>query len=72
MLTVLVICTCDNAFQDARYGLHKRVANAQGYSSASDFRAGVRRAARCTVCGKSHPGAAPAAMVGKRQGRIRS
>ncbi len=44
----ILICNCDNAFQDKRHGRKRRVMNPLGPGKANEF--------RCTVCGKTRSG----------------
>lgn len=46
MATKIIECTCDNKYQDKRYGFGKRVANATLKKS------GDKVVYRCTVCSK--------------------
>ena len=50
--TILLPCSCRNAYQDSLYGLHVRVHNPCKYQKSGEIGSG----ARCTVCGdvKSH------------------
>ena len=45
---VIVVCDCNNTYQDSVYGKNKRVANYKGSSSKDSPKA------KCTVCGKEH------------------
>ena len=42
--TVIKVCTCDNEYQDKRYGTNRRVHNLCNKGEK----------ARCTVCGKEN------------------
>jgi len=44
----ILICNCDHAFQDKRYGKKRRLMNAVKLSTTNEF--------RCTVCGKVRTG----------------
>ena len=54
---MIMECVCEHAFQDRRYGKHRRVMNPKA----------DRSAARCTVCGREHSirGASPVPPRGK-------
>lgn len=51
MNTVVISCTCNHAFQDAHYGVKRRLANVK---SAQIHTPGTKKEARCTVCEKVH------------------
>lgn len=42
---MIMACTCSNAYQDARYGVGKRV-----FNRAADR--GIEQSFRCTVCSR--------------------
>lgn len=46
--TVLVSCNCESFFQDIKYGIRKRLANAKYLKNVE------KGEAACTVCGKIH------------------
>lgn len=46
--SIILLCTCKNAFQDERYGQGKRVHN----YCKNPYDKGDMKGARCTVCGK--------------------
>jgi hypothetical protein len=44
----ILVCNCDNKFQDKKYGKKRRVMNPLGPGKINEF--------RCTVCGKTRSG----------------